>query len=186
MYQYVKPYVHEVAFTASSPNTKALASAINIFCVGGIPNLLCVGLYRICLGWFRNERGDNNIICLDDYVTAHVNKYFWVLVAILVFGILLNTLTSIKEFVESVEQQAADLVKTPVLRKYLPPGEMTPLIGKRHPILQHAPSMRAGPHSWKDPGTPKRVTVNSVHRLYGNRSAISGAKNIGMKQKESS
>lgn len=177
---------YEVAFTASSPNTKALASAINIFCVGGIPNLLCVGLYKICRGWFRNARGDNNITRLGDYVTARVDKYFWVLVTILVFGIILNTLTFVKEFVESVEKRAADLLKTPVIRKRLPPGETTPLMGKRHPILQHAASMRAGPHAWNDPGTPKRITVNSVHRLYGNRAAIAGSKKIGVKQQESS
>jgi len=47
---------YEVAFTASSPETKALASALNIFCVGGIPNFICIFLYQVCQGWFRNSR----------------------------------------------------------------------------------------------------------------------------------
>jgi POT family proton-dependent oligopeptide transporter len=39
---------YEVAFTASSPDKKVLASATNIFCVGGLPNLLCIMLYHGC------------------------------------------------------------------------------------------------------------------------------------------
>jgi dipeptide/tripeptide permease len=37
---------YEVAFTAAPPQKKALASAINLFNVGGVPNFVCISLYH--------------------------------------------------------------------------------------------------------------------------------------------
>jgi proton-dependent oligopeptide transporter, POT family len=165
---------YEVAFVASSPQTKALASAINIFCVGGIPNILCIALYQACEGWFRNSRGDTNIQHVDDYVTAHVAKYFWVLVGILIFGIILNTLTTVRSFVESVEKTAADIVKTPLITHRRPTDEETPLLlGKKfgQPVLYKMGSMRAGPtlsHTNDDEAAKHKhnVKYSYIHRLY--------------------
>ena len=158
---------YEVAFVASSPSTKALSSAINIFCVGGIPNLLCIGLYRACEGWFRNSHGDTNIQHVEDYVTANVAKYFWVLVGILVFGIVLNTRPAVRTFVESVEKKAADLVKSPLVRR--PADEETALLGKKfNPVLYKMGSMRAGPslsHTKEDKKQTK-VKYNYISQLY--------------------
>jgi POT family proton-dependent oligopeptide transporter len=39
---------YEVAFPASPPNKKAFACKFNLFCIGGIPNMLSLGLYCIC------------------------------------------------------------------------------------------------------------------------------------------
>jgi proton-dependent oligopeptide transporter, POT family len=147
---------YEVAFTASSPQTKALASAINIFCVGGIPNFLCVVLYHACRGWFRNARdGTANISHLEQYVTARVDKYFWVLVTILFFGTGLNLTPRVRDFVQSIEKRAEEIVKTPLLLKQRPPtgtaagGETTPLLRKQFlqsgPSLYRASSIHAGP-----------------------------------------
>ena len=108
---------YEVAFTASAPETKALASAVNIFCVGGIPNVICIFLYQVCQGWFRNDRGDTNLSHLDDYATAHVYKYFGVLLCILLFGIGLNLYGPVRRFVEGTEQTAADIIKTPMMQR---------------------------------------------------------------------
>ena len=108
---------YEVAFTASAPETKALASAVNIFCVGGIPNVICIFLYQICQGWFRNDRGDTNLSHLDDYATAHVYKYFCVLLCILLFGVALNLYGPVRRFVEGTEQTAADIIKTPMMQR---------------------------------------------------------------------
>jgi len=167
---------YEVAFTASSPQNKALASAVNIFCVGGIPNVLCIMLYQACQGWFRNSRsGDTNIQHIEDYTTAHVSRYFCVLVGILVFGIIINLLPSIRDYVDSVEKEAADLVRTPILQKraMVSPGESTPLLKKRvfgnGPVLFKMGSMRAGPSL-----SQKRLNKGSDHvkskyipKLYG-------------------
>lgn len=166
---------YEVAFTAAPPQKKALASAINLFCVGGLPNVLCIMLYHACSPWFQNKQGTSNIHLLGHYCEASVYKYFLVLLGIAVLGILLNLLPSIQQWVESIEDEAADAVKTP---KPTPPkrylvkqrramenklnsddDEKIPLMEqmkrlKEHshyleygsgPILHKSGSMRAGP-----------------------------------------
>jgi len=61
--------------------------------------------------------GDTNLQHLEDYATASVGKYFAVLLGILLLGVGLNVYGPIRRFVESTEQQAAELVKTPILRR---------------------------------------------------------------------
>lgn len=176
---------YEAAFTASSPETKALASAINIFCVGGIPNLFCILLYQVCQGWFRNSRGDTNIQHVEDYVTAHVSKYFWVLVGILLFGVLLNTLPVVRDFVESVEETAFDLVKTPISARR-GADEETPLLRKKigaGPVLKKMGSMRAGPSLSHTKTAQKHVKYSFIHRFYKGV-ATTGDKNAERRQKE--
>jgi proton-dependent oligopeptide transporter, POT family len=162
---------YEAAFSASSPQTKALASAINIFCVGGIPNVLCIALYHLCQGWFRNSRGDMNISDLEDYVSASVGNYFWVLVAVLMIGIFLNSLSPVRSFVESIEATAKDLVKTPQTR----PLESTPLLQKRfgdQPYLYKSGSMRAGPSlSHTEAANIKVTKASYIARLYKKNNA---------------
>jgi proton-dependent oligopeptide transporter, POT family len=104
---------YEVAFTASPPDKKVICSAVNLFCIGGIPNIICVGLYQACHVWFQNGRGTANISHVEDYVTSHVSKYFWLLFWISIAGTLLNMLPPVKDFVESVEEQAIELIRTP-------------------------------------------------------------------------
>jgi len=110
---------YEVAFTASPPEQKVLSSALNLFCVGGIPNLLCLVLYRLCRGWFIPTTGksSNSISSLEDYVSAEVYKYFFVLFGIACLGIVVNTLPIVHNYVKSVEENALGAIKTPVLRK---------------------------------------------------------------------
>ena len=160
---------YEVAFTASSPQQKVLASATNIFCVGGIPNVLCIILYQACQGWFRNSRGNTNISHLADYATAHIYKYFLVLVGILLGGVLLNTLPGVRDFVDSIECQAAELVKTPLLKRRLDEG--TPLLRKKmfgdRPVLYHTASMREGQSlSNIQAKSPKPFKSSWISRIY--------------------
>jgi proton-dependent oligopeptide transporter, POT family len=97
---------YEVAFTTASSQNKVMSSAINIFCVGGIPNLFCMLLFHICRDWFRNSiNGSMNITRVDEYVTAHVSHYFVVLLVILVFGIMINVYPPICNYVDGVEKQ---------------------------------------------------------------------------------
>ena len=155
---------YEAAFVASSPSTKALASAINIFCVGGLPNLFCIFLYKYCAHWFRNTRdGSTNLTHVSDYVTAHIDKYFEVLVLILMIGIVLNVLPAVRKFVENTEQRAIDIVKTPLLSKqhHQRNGkidlESTPLLRRKfeRPLMKMG-SMRAGP-------SLRHVSMNNAH-----------------------
>jgi len=104
---------YEVAFTASPPEKKVLASAVNLFCVGGLPNAICILLYNVCSPWFANSKGTKSITHLSDYASAHVSKYFWVLFFISVGGVLVNLLPGVRYFVESIEERATDMIKSP-------------------------------------------------------------------------
>lgn len=174
---------YEVAFTASPPDKKVIASAVNLFCIGGIPNIICVGLYQACHLWFRNSRGTANISHLEDYVTSHVYKYFWLLFAISIAGALLNMLSPVREFVESVEEQASELIRTPKTPSRPPMRNVTEdenevlLSMKRHqyymkygngPSLCKMSSLRAGPNM----RSQSAIMPSGVHRkvlatLYG-------------------
>jgi proton-dependent oligopeptide transporter, POT family len=173
---------YEVAFTASPPEKKALASALNLFCVGGLPNVLCIFLYNACRGWFRTEWGTISIYRLEDYASAQVYKYFLVLFGVSLLGVVINLLPSVKNYVSSIEEKASDLVKTPIMKR--PTRDMrrqqstetessptsdeeSPLLrAKRHqaylkygsgPVLYKSGSMRAGPSLSKGSVSPDRA-----------------------------
>mmetsp|Transcript_19449 Transcript_19449/g.29237 ORF Transcript_19449/g.29237 Transcript_19449/m.29237 type:complete len:176 (+) Transcript_19449:1371-1898(+) len=99
---------------------KALASAINIFCIGGAPNAICLVLYHICSPWFLNANGTANIHTLELYSEAHVRRYFLVLLGIAFLGIGINLLPSIKDFVSELEESAVSIIKTPRLTPKMP------------------------------------------------------------------
>jgi POT family proton-dependent oligopeptide transporter len=104
---------YETAFTTSPPKKKALASAINIFCVGGIPNFVCLYLYHACSRWFENSNGESNIHTLERYTEACIAKYFWVLFGIAVSGVALNLLPACQRYVVHLEKSAVEAIKTP-------------------------------------------------------------------------
>lgn len=104
---------YEVAFTASPPESKAFASAINLFCVGGLPNFLCIGLYHACARWFKNSSGTSKISDLRHYSQAQVYNYFWVLFLIALMGVVVNLLPPVRDWVASIEDEAANALKTP-------------------------------------------------------------------------
>lgn len=181
---------YEAAFTASPPDKKVLASATNIFCVGGLPNLICIMLYHSCSHWFANERGTTSITRLEDYSTAHVGKYFCVLLCIMVLGMLINVLPSVRGYVESIEDRASDLVKTPHIGKSPPirkrdveaAGEGQPLVVTPRtrkyqkyieygsgPTLNRSGSMRAGPSLSRSDlpgGHVKNIKYKMIPKLY--------------------
>jgi len=171
---------YEMAFRASAPQTKALASAINIFCVGGIPNAICILLYHACHAWFQNEQGNANIQHIDDYVTAHVFKYFQVLIGILLFGIILNVLPSVSNFVEGVETKASQIVRTPAIGKRTSNKlEESPLLRKfgNAPVLNKSGSMRAGTslRNLDERGNQRRVKSGMIPSLYGAKASYGTA-----------
>jgi POT family proton-dependent oligopeptide transporter len=105
---------YEFAFTVAPAKMKTLASAANLFMVGGAPNVFCIGLYNACASWFLNSRGTTNIHHLRDYATAKVVNYFWILELICIFGIVINVLPPIKNWVADLEETAAETVKSPM------------------------------------------------------------------------
>jgi POT family proton-dependent oligopeptide transporter len=183
---------YEVAFTSSPPEKKVLFSAVNLFCVGGIPNIFCIFLYQTSKNWFRNSKGSAHISLLEDYVTARVDYYFIVLLFIALFGVFVNTLPMVRDFIASIEERATDLIKTPtmkrspflrrrVLSQDYSDDEESPLVqAKRHqaylkygsgPALYKHGSMRAGPTlSRKNQKEQKHLKKSAVGILYGTKS----------------
>lgn len=105
---------YEVAFTASPPNKKAFTCAFNLFCIGGVPNLVSLILYRLCQSWFQTNSGSGNIGKIENYSEAHVANYFWVLFGIIVSGMIVNLQRSVREWIKSVEQRAANALSRSV------------------------------------------------------------------------
>lgn len=179
---------YEVAFTASPPEKKVLASALNLFCVGGIPNVLCIFLYQAAKPWFLSSQGTDSIYEVEDYVTARIDSYFLVLLVISLLGITINMLPAIRDFVASIEDKATDLVKTPVISRsprlmrrkpsldYSPEVEESPLLRmKRHqaylkygsgPVLYKQGSMRAGPSLSQRGKEQKKMKKSIIGKLY--------------------
>jgi POT family proton-dependent oligopeptide transporter len=93
---------------------KTLASAANLLMVGSAPNVFCILLYNACGSWFLNARGTTNIHKLKDYASARVVNYFWVLEFVCILGVVINILPSIKNWVASIEESAAETVKSPL------------------------------------------------------------------------
>jgi POT family proton-dependent oligopeptide transporter len=185
---------YEVAFTAAPPEKKVLASAVNLFCIGGLPNVFCILLYNACRPWFRNNRGTTSITRLEDYASAHVEYYFWLLLAIAVVGIGINLLPAVREFVEAIEEKATDMIKTPKTPSRPPIRERTLdeaeneesalLRTRRHqaylkygsaPVLYKQGSMRAGPSlSQRGGKAHKHVKRTLIKKLYRSDPVLPG------------
>jgi POT family proton-dependent oligopeptide transporter len=184
---------YELAFTVAPSKMKSVASAANLFMVGGLPNVVCIMLYNACRGWFLNKHGEARIHKLHDYASAKVVNYFWLVEAIALFGVVINILPSVKNWVESIEETAAESINspisTPVIRKKLmqkkqyrsqhsslgsSTEEETPLINSQkhanflkyteRPELRKMGSFRAGPSSKSKKSGPA-VLPQYQHRL---------------------
>lgn len=110
---------YEIAFAIAPKQQKALSSALNLFFTGGVPNFICLGLYRVCQRWFLNSRGDANINNIDDYTQARVVNYFWVLLLTSLFGMIVNLLPPVRDWVASVEEEADLMSTTAIIGKDL-------------------------------------------------------------------
>ena len=119
------------AFKAAPPQRKSLASALNIFCVGGLPNVVCIGLYNVCARWFETSDGTSNIHSLERYSEAHIYKYFFVLFVIAIGGVALNLLPCVRRFVEGLEELAVESIKTPGRTSRVGTPSMTPKKAKQ-------------------------------------------------------
>jgi proton-dependent oligopeptide transporter, POT family len=185
---------YEVAYTASPPEKKVLASALNLFCVGGLPNIISFVLYQACSPWFHNSVGTNSISHIDEYATAHIARYFWLLLGICIFGVWINLLPQVREFVESIEEKATDLLKSPKTPKAPPrvlrDEEQSPLIrAKRHhaylkygsgPVLYKHGSMRAGPNvAIKRAKTERHLKRSMIPKLYQGKSKSDAIIGVG-------
>lgn len=152
--------------------------------------MICIGLYHICSHWFENSKGNANIGHIEDYTSAHVGHYFAVLLCVMLSGVVLNVLPSVRGYVESIEERAAEIVKTPHIGKSPPTAafrrrdqETTPLVvttprTKKYqeylkygsgPVYARSGSMRAGPSLSRSDlpgGKVKNVQRKFIPKLY--------------------
>jgi hypothetical protein len=70
-------------------------------------------LYYLGAPWFRNARGTTNISHLEEYAQAEVYKYFVILLGVALGGVVINLLPPVRDWVESIEEEAANALKTP-------------------------------------------------------------------------
>mmetsp|Transcript_6775 Transcript_6775/g.14794 ORF Transcript_6775/g.14794 Transcript_6775/m.14794 type:complete len:561 (-) Transcript_6775:948-2630(-) len=94
---------YEVAYTAAPRDKKALASATNLFFVGGVPNFVCIALYQACAKWFHTRDGETSIQSIEQYSSSTVYKYFVVLLMIASIGTVTNCFPLVKRWVVSIE-----------------------------------------------------------------------------------
>ena len=90
---------YEAAFAIAPKEQKGLASAINLFCMGGLPNFICIILYNSCRKWFPQGESNDN---LEAYSKSQVYLYLWVLLAFSVFGVMLNLSSRVKNWLENL------------------------------------------------------------------------------------
>jgi len=108
---------YEAAFKIAPSNQKGLAMAINLFMMGSLPSLICIGIKSGVNGWFPVSPPENvtytHMEITKAYVESDIVNYFWILFGIvLVFGVFLNLLPPVKNFVESIVSNALDLDMT--------------------------------------------------------------------------
>jgi len=94
--------VYDAAFTIAPKEQKGLASAINLFFIGGLPNFICMGLYGACASWFAEDSG------VEAYVNSKVYNYLWVLIGISIFGIFINMIPTVKNYFERLADKSKD------------------------------------------------------------------------------
>ena len=100
-----------------SLSLSCVAMAINLFMMGSLPSLICTGIVSGVkgLGWFPTSLPENatHMEFTKAYVESDIVNYFWILFGIvLVFGVFLNLLPPVKNFVESIVSNALDLDMT--------------------------------------------------------------------------
>jgi POT family proton-dependent oligopeptide transporter len=163
---------YEVAFAVAPKEQKALSSAINLFCIGGVPNLVCMTLFKLCAHWFTNADGNANIEDIRQYSEAKVYNYFWVLLGISFFGTAVNMLPSVRDWVADVEQQVVHRKAALAAMEEdedAEPGEKRKLLDKKRMT-----SMTAPPSDEEESeGEP---LVNSITRLRINPAAAGNGK----------
>jgi hypothetical protein len=87
-------------FNVAPNNLKVLAFAINLFVIGALPKSISQLLVFSCTSFFTTKDGSKDISMLSSYATAHVWKYFLVLLGISLFGIFLNALPPTRSYLK--------------------------------------------------------------------------------------
>jgi len=105
---------YEAAFLIAPEGMKTFGSAINLFFIGAIPTLISTALLNACQGWaFTSADGDTKLKYINEYATAHVYRYLWILVAIGILGIIAPQIPAVRRFYDRTLERSENLLKTP-------------------------------------------------------------------------
>ena len=91
---------YDAAFNVSPNNLKVLAFGINLFLIGALPKFISQLLGSSCTSFFTTKDGSKDISKLSSYATAHVWKFFLVLLGISLFGVFLNALPPTRRYLK--------------------------------------------------------------------------------------
>ena len=91
---------YDAAFNVSPNNLKVLSSATNLFLIGALPKFISQLLVFSCTSFFTTKDGSKDISKLSSYASAHVWKFFLVLLGISLFGVFLNALPPTRRYLK--------------------------------------------------------------------------------------
>ena len=81
---------------------QSLASAIQLFLGSGLASFIQIGLSQALASWFPPTPGTKA------YVDCNINYYLYMLLGITIFGVILNNIPAVKNWVERLKDDALD------------------------------------------------------------------------------
>jgi hypothetical protein len=81
---------------------QSLASAIQLFLGNGLASFIQIGLSQALASWFPPTPGT------EAYVDSKINYFLYILLGIIIFGIFLNIIPAVKNWVERLRDDALD------------------------------------------------------------------------------
>jgi hypothetical protein len=99
----------ETAYVIAPPEQKGLASSINLFFVGAVPNVLSILVYNACKDWFPVGDAKTPGAVLQDYAESKLYNYFWLMTGLVFLAVIINVLPPVTRWVERLEQTALDV-----------------------------------------------------------------------------
>ena len=81
---------------------QSLASAIQLFLGNGLASFIQIGLSQALASWFPPTPGT------QAYVDSNINYYLYMLLGITIFGVILNIIPAVKNWVERLKDDALD------------------------------------------------------------------------------
>lgn len=96
----------EATFLVGPKEQKALFSAINQFTIMAVPGFIAVALDKVTSKWFADSSGSGNITTIQAYSQTHVENFWYCILGIAVFGVAVNLLPPVSNWVERVVKDA--------------------------------------------------------------------------------
>jgi hypothetical protein len=99
---------YEAAFTIAPKSMKSLASAINIFLIGAMPQYISTLIINLEAAWFRTPDGITKLMTVEAYCAAETIYFWWTIFCVALLGVLLNLLPPVQRFVAHTTQLAKE------------------------------------------------------------------------------